>query len=123
VRGPVVAPEIATLSECSAALAADVCTYAPVHHTTVMIHVALPPKGLGAVGAHEGLGALVYCAHVRAQIHALREPLPALGAPEAALTTVHRRRVHTQVALRRQHQPALRAAVAPAIVRHQPVVP
>ena len=105
MRGPVVAPEITTLPECSAALAADVRTLTPVYHTTVLIHGALLAKGLGAVGAHEGLGALVHCAHVRAQTPALREQLPALAAPEAALPAVHRRRVTTQMALLRQHQP------------------
>jgi hypothetical protein len=49
VHGPVVAPEIATLPEGSAALAADVCTLTSVHRATVMIHVALLAKGLGAV--------------------------------------------------------------------------
>jgi hypothetical protein len=117
------APEMVTPPERSVALAADVCTLAPVHHTTVMIHVALHPKGLGAVGAHEGLGALVHQPHVRAQIPALPEPLPALGAPEATLPAVHRSRVTTQTVLRRHHQPALRAPVAPAHMNNQPVVP
>jgi hypothetical protein len=123
VHGPVVAPESATLSERSVALAADVRTLTPVHRTTVTIHVALLAKGLGAVGAHEGLGALVHCAHVLAQSPAQPEPLPALGAPETALPAVHCSRVHTQTALLRQHQPAHRAPVAPSRMRHQPVVP
>jgi hypothetical protein len=122
VHGPVVAPESATLPERSAALAADICTLTPVHHTTVTIHIALLSKGFGAVGAHEGLGALVHHAHVLAQRPALRKPLPALGAPETALPTVRRSRVHTQTALLRQHQPALRAPVPSARMRHQPVV-
>jgi hypothetical protein len=118
VRGPVVAPEIATVPERRAALAADVRTLTPVHHTTVTIHVALHAKGLGAVGAHEGLGDLVHCAHMRAQMPVLPEPLPALGAPETALPDMHRRRMTAHVALLRQHQPALRAPVAPARMRH-----
>ena len=97
MRGPVVAPEIATPPEGSVALAADMRTLTPVHHTTVKIHVAPLAKGLGAVGADEGLGSLVHCAHVRAQRPALRKPLPALHAPESALPAVHRRDVSTQM--------------------------
>jgi hypothetical protein len=118
-----VLPECVTLPERCTALAADMRTLTPVHHTTMTIHVALLAKGLGAVGAHEGLGAIVHCAHVRAQMPTLPEPLPALDASETAFPPVHRRRVTTQIALLRQHQPALQAPVAPARMRHQPVVP